>query len=200
MEHPTLEQFANFFSADAEAAEVFGRHLASVCPACGELLQQIESLLQRFQHWDPAVVVSEGLEADALLDALVATGQGCAAWWPEVEQRGELLSWCVAWVARERAVALLAEETSRPRAREFALLAARISEHLGGHYHGEWVNDLKALAYATAVAASGPGKLSREAAQLRLRHALVATEALDKGTGSENLAAEVVDLLSRGGL
>jgi hypothetical protein len=198
--HPTLEDFAGFFSTYPEVAENYGRHLAAVCPACGELLEKIEALLQRFRHWDPAIVVGEGLEADGLLDALLETGQDFATWWPEVERRGELLSWGVAWVALERANALLAENTSRPRAREFALLAAAISENLGPCYHVEWINDLKALAYATVVAADDPAARGpRAAVQARLEHSLAATEALAKGTGSESLAAEVWGLLSRAG-
>lgn len=197
MQHPTLEDFAGFFSNHSEAAEMYGRHLAAVCPACGELLARIEALLKRFRHWDPAVVVSEGLEADALFDALVERGQDFAGWWREVEQQGELLSWGVAWVALERATALLAEEASRTRARDFSLLAARIAENLGPCYHVEWVNDLKALAYATAAAAADPAERgSRAAVQSRLRNALAATEALDKGTGSESLASEVWGLLA----
>jgi len=197
--HPTLEDFAGFFSSYSEAAEVYGRHLAAVCPVCGELLEQIEALLQRFRHWDPAIVVGEGLEADSLLDALLEKGQSFAAWWPEVEKRGELLSWGVAWVALERAGALLAENT-RPQARELALLAAAISENLGPCYHVEWINDRKALAYATVVAADDPAARDpRAAVQARLEHSLAATEALNKGTGSDSLAAEVWGLLSRAG-
>ncbi|HEY2738380.1 MAG TPA: hypothetical protein VGK45_08240 [Thermoanaerobaculia bacterium] len=199
MKHPTLEDFAGFFSTYPEVAEVYGRHLAAVCPACGELLEQMEALLKRFRHWDPAIVVGEGLEADDLLDALLAKGQDFASWWPEVEKRGELLSWGVAWVALERASPLLVEETARPRARELALLAAAISENLGSCYHVEWINDLKALAYATVVAAADPAGTSREAAQSRLRHTLAATEALEKGTGSESLATEVWELLMQNG-
>jgi hypothetical protein len=200
MKHPTLEDFAAFFSTYPDAAEAFGRHLAAVCPACGEQLETIEALLKRFRHWDPAIVVGEGLEADGLFDALLATGPDFAAWWREVEQRGELMSWGVAWVALERAGALLAGEAARPRARELALLAAAIAENLGPCYHVDWINDLKALAYATVFATGNPaGGDPREAARARLRHALAATEALDKGTGSESLAAEVWDLLSQGG-
>jgi len=145
-------------------------------------------------------VVGEGLEADDLLDALLKKGKDFAAWWPEVEKRGELLSWGVAWVALERASALLAEATSRAQARELALLAATISENLGPCYHVEWINDLKALAYATVVAADDPATgSSRAAVQARLEHSLAATEALNKGTGSDSLAAEVWGLLSRAG-
>jgi len=201
MSHPTLEDFAGFFSTYPEAAEVFGRHLAAVCPLCREHLDRIEGLLGRFRHWDPAIVVGEGLEADALFDGLVAGGAGCSSWWAVAEQRGELVSWGVACVALERARAQLPEEASRPRAREFALLAAAITEHLGACYHPEWINDLKALAYAMVIAAEDPAtRASRGATQLRLKHALAATEALDKGTGSESLASEVWGLLGRSGL
>ena len=194
--HPTLEEFAGFFSTYPEAAEVYGRHLAAVCPVCGELLEKIEALLKRFRHWDPAIVVGEGLEADSLLDALLETGQDFAGWWPEVEKRGELLSWGVAWVALERANALLAEEGSSPHAQNLALLAATITEHLDACYHVEWINDFKALAYATVVAADGLAESSRAAVRQKLKHALAATEALDKGTGTESLAEEVWELLS----
>lgn len=109
-------------------------------------------------------------------------------------------SWGVAWVALERAGTLLAEESSRVQARELALLAAAITENLGPCYHVEWINDLKAIAYATVVAAEDPAERnSRAAVQLRLKHSLAATEALEQGTGSESLAAEVWGLLSRDG-
>lgn len=193
MRHPTLEEFAKLFSEDPQAAETFGRHLAEVCPGCGAELQRMEALLQRFHHWDPEVAVREGLEADDLFATLVSSGSGFEIWSREVEDREELQTWAVAWVALEHARERMAGGASGAQARDFARVAAAIAESLGTYYHPEWTQDLKALAYATVVAASTRG----EAVESRLNHAAAAMAALAKGTGSESVKEEVFDLLSR---
>jgi hypothetical protein len=165
------------------------RHLAAVCEPCGEQLRRVEALMKRFRHWNPEVVVAEGLVADGLLDALLATGS--ASWASQVEEEAELQTWGVAWVALERSRAILARE-AEGQALELALLAEKVAGHLGTVYHPESIADLKALAHATAAAAPPPDDTDS-----RLRRVAAAISALQEGSGEETMAREVVDLLAR---
>jgi hypothetical protein len=192
-EHLELAEIAKLL-ADDPASKVC-RHLAATCPTCGERLRQVEEVMKRFRHWNPEVAVLEGLEGESLLADLLAAGHGSAGWSEQVEKREELQTWGVAWVALERARELIAEEASRAEALDLALLAAAIAERLGDFYHPEWVFDLKALAYATATAASGPP--GADLIDARLKHAAAAVTALEKGTGDESVARDVGELLSR---
>jgi hypothetical protein len=193
MEHLELAEIAKLLADDLHSKVC--RHLAETCPACREQLRQVEALMKRFRHWNPEVAVLEGLEADGQLAALVATGQGSAGWSAQVEQKEDLQTWGVAWAALERARELLAEEASKPPALDLALLATTITERLGDFYHPEWVHDLKALAYATAAAASEPP--GKDLIDARLKHTATAVTALEKGTGDETVAGDVWELLSR---
>jgi len=190
MKHLELPEIARLFSVDPETC----RHLAEACPACGERLQQVEALMKRFQHWDPEVAVLEGLPAEDLFATLMAAGQDCPSWFSQVEERVELQTWGVAWVALEQAREQMTEEASRLRARDLALLAARIAESLGATYHPDSVADLKARAYATAAAAE-PSDANLVGSRLKRMAAAVA--ALEKGSGEEAVAQDVWSLLSR---
>jgi hypothetical protein len=192
MKHLELAEIAKMLASTSPFAEAC-RHLAEVCPTCGDKLRQVEALMKRFRHWDPEVVVREGLEADGLLLALL--DHSAAEWFSEVEQKVEYQTWGVAWAALEKAQAMLSssEEDEKKRARDLALLAATIADHLGEIYHTESVFDLKALAHATAAAAESPGGGPVGS----LRHVAAAVTALDQGTGEETVAREVWDLLSR---
>ena len=186
-EHLELADIAALLGRE-EAPERFCRHLAAVCAPCGEQLRRVEALMKRFRHWNPEVVVVEGLVADGLLDALLATDP--ASWASQVEQEADLQTWGVAWVALERARAIL--EQGESPALDLALLAAKIASHLGTTYHPEWVADLKALSHAAAALATPPSN-----AEARLREVGAATAALRKGTGDESVVREVVGLLAR---
>lgn len=190
MKHLELAEIARLLSSDPPTC----RHLAEACPVCGERLQQVEALMKRFQHWDPEVAVLEGLPAEGLFATLLAAGRDGASWLSQVEEKTELQTWGVAWVALEQAREHLAEDASRPRARDLALLAARIAESLGQSYHPDSVADLKARAYAT-VAAAEPR--DGNPAGSRLRHMAAAFAALEKGSGEEAVARDVWDLLSQ---
>lgn len=165
------------------------RHLAAVCEPCGEQLRRVEALMKRFRHWNPEVAVAEGLAADGLLDALLATEP--ASWASRVEEDTELQTWGVAWAALERSRDLLARG-AEGQARELALLAAKVAGHLGAVYHPEWIADLKALAHATAAAVGAPGDASET-----LRQVAAALTALDQGTGDPTVASDVMALLSQ---
>jgi hypothetical protein len=193
--HLNLQEIAKILAGGPPIAERFCRHLAEVCPACGDQLRQVEALMKRFQHWNPEVAVLEGLQADELLATLLVAGEGFPAWSSQVEDREELQTWGVAWVALERAREGIAEDAASPRVRDLALLAARIAEGLGDFYHPESVSDLKALAYATVAAASEPS--GPDFVGSRLKHMAAAVAALEKGTGDEAVAREVGSLLSR---
>jgi hypothetical protein len=150
--------------------------------------------MKRFQHWDPEVAVLEGLPAEDLFATIMAAGQDGTSWSSQVDEKEELQTWGVAWVALEQAREQIAEEASRPRARDLALLAARIAECLGDGYHPESVADLRARAYATAAVAEPP---DADLVGPRLKRMAAAVAALDKGSGDEAVARDVWHLLSR---
>jgi hypothetical protein len=194
MKHLELPEIARLLSGDPPSPEAC-RHLAEACLECGSRLQEVEALMKRFGHWSPEVAVLEGLEADGLFATLMAAGQGYAGWSSWMEQNEDFQTWGVAWVALERAKELIAEEAPQAQARDLALLAAAIAERLGDSYHPESVSDLKALAYAAAVAASEPR--GEGFVDARLKHVSAAVTALEKGSGEEVVAQEVWKLLSR---
>jgi len=189
MKHLELPEIARLFSVDPETC----RHLAESCPACGERLRQVEALMKRFQHWDPEVAVLEGLPAEGLFATIMAAGQSWESWSSQVDEKVELQTWGVAWVALEQAREPMTEEVSRLRARDLALLAARIAETLGTTYHLDAVTDLKARAYATAAAAEAPDV----AVSSRLHRMATALAALEKGSGEEAVAQDVWSFLLR---
>ena len=190
MKHLEIAEIARLLSADSPTC----RHLAESCPTCGERLQQVEALMERFQHWDPEVAVLEGLPAESLFAMIMAAGQNCASWLSLVDEKEELQTWGVAWVALEQAREQMTEEASRLRARDLALLAARIAETLGTSYHPDSVADLKARAYAIAAAAEPP---DANLLGSRLKRLAAAVTALEKGSGDEAVAREVWSLLSQ---
>jgi hypothetical protein len=189
MKHLELAEIARLLSVDPPIC----RHLAEVCPVCGEQLQQVEALMKRFQHWDPEVAVLEGLPAEDLFATVMAAGHDLASWSSLVDENEELQTWGVAWVALEQAREQMTQEAYL-RAQDLAFLAARIAETLGATYHPDSVADLKARAYATAAAAEAPGA---NAVGSRLHRMAAALAALEKGTGDEAVAQEVWDLLSQ---
>jgi hypothetical protein len=190
MKHLELAEIARLLAVDTPTC----RHLGEACPICGERLQQVEALMKRFQHWDPEVAVLEGLPAEGLFATIMAAGQDVAGWLSHVDEKAELQTWGVAWVALEQAREQLAEEASRPRARDLALLAARIAESLGQSYHPDSVADLKARAYAAAAAAEPQDGIPTGS---RLQRMAAALAALEKGSGEETVARDVWDLLSQ---
>jgi hypothetical protein len=194
MRHLELAEIARMLAGEPPFPEAC-HHLAEACPECGTRLREVEALMKRFGHWSPEIAVQEGLDAVELFAGLLATGRDYAEWRAEVERREELQTWAVAWLALERTRELFAENGEpNVEVRDLALLAALIAENLGEPYHPEWVNDLKALAYALAAAAEPLGAGSVEA---RLKHLAAAVAALEKGTGEEHVAREVWELLSR---
>jgi hypothetical protein len=195
MRHLELAEIAKMMSEDPPIAARVCRHLSEACPVCGERLRQVEALMKRFRHWNAEVAVLEGLEAEGLLASLLAGGEGYASWSLQVEQKEELQTWGVAWVALERARDVLPDDAPNVLTRDLALLAVSIAERLGDFYHPEWVSDLKALAYATAAAAAEPP--APDFVDSRLKQVAAAVTALEKGTGDEMVAKDVWDLLSR---
>ncbi len=192
MRHFEPAEIAKLLSDGGVGGE-FCRHLAEVCPACGERLAKVEALMKRFRHWDAETVVREGPAADGLFEALLEKGQGPAGWSSQVKENAEYQTWGVAWVALERAQGLIAEQTTTAQARELALLAATIAGHLGASYHPDSIADLKALAHATAAAAGPPGADSFDT----LRQVAAAVTTLDQGTGDPAVARDVMGFLSQ---
>jgi hypothetical protein len=118
--HLELLHIARMWMDDPPAC----RHLAAVCPVCGEQLRRVEALMQRFRHWNAEIVVLEGLDADDLLAGFLAAGHDAATWPSQVEQTEELQTWGVAWAALEKARQCLADPAAQIQARDLALLAA----------------------------------------------------------------------------
>ena len=194
MKHLELAEIAKMLSGEPPLPEAC-RHLAEACPECGIRLREVEGLMKRFGHWSAEIAVQEGLDADELFASLLAAGHGSADWRAEVEQREELHTWGVAWLALKRARELFAEKPApHVEARDLALVTALIAENLGDLYHPEWVCDLKARAYALAAVAEPPDAGSFQA---RLKHLAAAVTALEKGMGEEHVAREVWGLLAR---
>jgi hypothetical protein len=192
MEHLTLAEIANLFST--EGNEKLVRHLAETCPGCRRQTEQVTALLSRFKHWSAEVVVTEGLEADDLFATLLANGKDFESWARYVEQHEELQTWCIAWVALERARERL-DEGAAAQALELALLAARIADGLGDVYHPDDVSDLKARIGAAAVVAAN---LSGGRDTLwQVERIAAVNKALEEGTGAEAVGAEVRGLLAR---
>lgn len=189
MEHLSLLDIAKLLSEESVAC----RHLAETCPTCGGRLQQVEALMRRFEHWSPEVAVLEGPPADGLFAALMAAGEDLGSWSARIDENEDFQTWGVAWVALEKAREELAAEASMPRSRDLALLAVKVTEHLGHAYHPNSVADLQARAYAIAAAAEPP----ETDLGVRLKRIAAAVEALDKGTGDEAVTRVVWDLLSR---
>ncbi|HEX3530069.1 MAG TPA: hypothetical protein VH988_23665 [Thermoanaerobaculia bacterium] len=189
-DHLELLDIARLLTDDPSAC----RHLAALCPVCGERLRRVEALMQRFHHWNAEVMVLEGLEADELLAGFLAAGHDSATWSSRVEQSDNLQTWGVAWAALERARQLLADPDAQIQARDLALLAAAIAGHLGDFYHPDWVADLKALASATAAASNTPGA---DAVGARPKQVAAAVTALEQGTGDDAVAKDVWSLLER---
>ena len=189
MKHPEIAEIAKLLSEGSVSAE-FCRHLAAVCPVCAERLGEVEALMKRFRHWDAETVFREGPGADELLEALLGRGE---SWASRVEKDAEYQTWGVAWVALERARSLIAEDATRARARDLALLAATIATRLSASYHPDSIADLKALAHATAAAAGTAGTGSFDT----LRQVAAAVTALEQGSGDPTFAREVMELLSQ---
>jgi hypothetical protein len=192
MKHLELAEIAKLLSEGSLSAESC-RHLAEVCPTCGERLGQVEDLMKRFRHWDAETVLREGPAAEELFETLLEKGQGLDARASLVKEETEYQTWGVAWVALERAQGLIGEEATRAQARELALLAVAVAEHLGASYHPDSIADLKALAHATAAAAGLPGVESFDT----LRQVAAAVAALDQGTGDPTVASDVMAQLSQ---
>ncbi|HEX3531406.1 MAG TPA: hypothetical protein VH988_30460 [Thermoanaerobaculia bacterium] len=196
MKHLELPEIARMMSEDSPILQGC-RHLAEVCPVCAERFAQVEALMKHVGHWDPEVAVREGLDADDLLAALLAAGPDLAGWTSRVEEKPEYQTWGVAWLALERAQALLAEPSTRSQARDFALLAAAIAGTLEDSvYHSESIADLRALAQATAVAAAAPGAGTTDLANT-VRQMAAVVAALEQGTGEEAVEKRVLSLLSQ---
>jgi hypothetical protein len=197
MEHLTLPDVAGLLSDGRPEAARLVRHLAEICPDCGELYRRAEALIARFRHWNPEVAVLEGLQADDLFAALMAGGGGYEDWNRQVEQQENLQTWGVAWVALERAREILAApgHDRAGQARDLARLAAKIAETLGAFYHPDWVADLKALSCATAALAAKASETGD--ARAPLEEVIAAATALHQGTGDEAVGREVRELLSK---
>ena len=191
MRHLEIAEIAKLLSDGGVFAE-FCRHMAEVCPVCGERLAEVEALMERFRHWDAETVLREGPPAADLLDALLAAERASKfgpLWWNRKTRNSRPGS---TWVALERAQDLIAVDATRVQARNLALLAATIAAHLGASYSLDSIADLKALAHATAAAAGPPG-----AAIDTLRQVAAAMAALDQGTGDPTVARDVLSLLAQ---
>ena len=190
MKHLELPEIARLLSVDPETC----RHLAEACPVCGERLRQVEALMKRFQHWDPEIAVLEGLPAEDLFATIMAAGQDCTSWFSQVDEKVELQTWGVAWVALEQAREQMTEEASRLRARDLGAPGGENRGDLGRDLSSGLRGGPEARAYAVAAAAEPP---DANPVGTRLKRMAAALAALEKGSGDEAVAQEVWSLLSK---
>lgn len=203
--HLTLRQLADCLSVrdrvdqlmDCEERDAFlsvSQHLAAICNTCGDIFRQVAELRRRFKHWNDNINILEGSVADSLLDELLQRPGPQRTLLTDDEADDRFFRWCVAWVALERAGALLPEDAGSEQALELSLLALKIAEDLDHPDYGEdYVWGLRSLAAATAVAAA-VGRDEPEATQWRC----IAEEGLEQlDFGPRGTKARVRRLLAR---
>lgn len=139
-------------------------------------------------HWNEEVVVTEGLEAPHLWSQLVELPYEDQVKW--VEERSSLQTWGLCQLLIRKSVEAGFEDPTV--AVNFANLALNISLRLGDVYHPEWVQDLRARAFAYL------GNARRVLGELRSADDALrfAESHLEQGTGDPRLKAEILDLKS----
>jgi tetratricopeptide (TPR) repeat protein len=145
--HPTLEKLAKLLSGRMEYDELiqeFLPHLLGKCEACSALLEEIRRLKQEIGHWDELVAVLESREAPQLFEHLAAHPFEEQLRLVEEQEAFHAWGFCDLLLKRSREAA----SGDPQRAVDLALLAVRLSVHLGDAYDPEWVLDLRARAYA----------------------------------------------------
>ncbi len=145
--HPTLEQLAKLLSGRMEADELLQEilpHLLPRCDTCTALVEEIHRLQRQIGHWDEMVALHESREAPERVAWLV--GLPFSEQLQAVEEDESLQAWGVCDLLLQKSREAVCAEPQR--AVDLALLAGRLSAHLGEAYDPEWVLDLRARAHA----------------------------------------------------
>jgi len=146
-EHPSLEQLAKMLSGRMEYDELLQEmlpHLLAKCETCSALVEEIRRLQREIGHWDEMVAVEESRVAPERVEQLADLP--FEEQLQQAEEDEGLQAWgvCQLLLKRSRKAACADPQ----RAVDLALLAVRLSEHLGDAYDPEWVLDLRARAHA----------------------------------------------------
>src|SRR5436305_1633578 len=119
-------------------------HLLARCETCTALVEEIRRLQRQIGHWDEMVAVHESREAPERVARLV--GLPLEEQLQMAEEEEGLQAWGVCDLLLQKSREAVCAEPQR--AVDFALLAVRLSAHLGDAYDPEWVLDLRARAHA----------------------------------------------------
>jgi hypothetical protein len=178
-DHLCYEELAEILTEAPSLLQRLIPHLARGCKSCSKVFGRLDSLLARWGHWDPAVVVPEAEVVESHLRELLAAPDRhrfLAVEYPEIG------GWCLG----VRLLELSMSEEDEERL-EYAQLALWMADRLGPDYDLVFVNDLQVRCLArlgTILKSLGE---PRSAAQL-LRRARFQAEA---GSGDPEIEEEV---------
>jgi tetratricopeptide (TPR) repeat protein len=189
--HLTLEALARLLSGGMTFEELRQKvvpHLLERCPACQENYREILRMQEEVGHWNEEVVVTEGLEAPELwarISSLTYEEQE-----QQILENPGLQTWGLCQLLLRNSLDFGFEDAAT--AVNLSNLAVRISLRLGDGYHPEWVQDLRARAFAYL------GNARRILGELRSADDAFrfAEDTLVQGTGEPRLHAEILDLKS----
>ena len=186
--HPSLDTLARWLAGELEHEDVLREvvpHLTGNCPVCRGNEEEIRRLQDESGHWSETVAVFETREAPELarlLEGLPHEEQMRLA-----DENEDLHTWGLCQYLLKKTRETVFENPAQ--AVETALVAIRLSGHLGEVYHPGWVLDLQARALAylgNALRATGELKAA-DFAFLRAEEKLGRS-----GTGNAQVEAEVL--------
>ncbi len=188
--HPSLDTLARWLAGELEHEDVLREvvpHLTGNCTVCRRNEEEIRRLQHESGHWSETVAVFETREAPDLARLLEGRPHDEQMWL--ADENEDLHTWGLCQYLLKKTRETVFENPTE--AVELALVAIRLSGHLGEGYHPGWVLDLQARALAylgNALRATGELKAA-DFAFLR------AEENLEKsGIGNTQIAAEVLRL------
>jgi tetratricopeptide (TPR) repeat protein len=185
-----LETLARWLAGELEHEDVLREvvpHLTGNCPVCRGNKEEIQRLQDESGHWSETVAVFETREAPEL--ARLLEGLPLEEQMRLADENENLHTWglCQYFLTKTRDTVF----ENPAQAVETALVAIRLSEHLGEGYHSGWVLDLQARALAylgNALRVMGELKAA-DIAFLRAEENLGRS-----GTGNTQIEAEVLRL------
>lgn len=190
--HLSLETMAKWLSGRLEHDDVLREvvpHHLDQCPACRDTYEELERLKDEVGHWDEEVAVFESREAPELIERLEARpARERAAW---IEEEEDLHTWGLCQLLLRRSRASVRKDPGA--AFDLADHAVRISAHLGDVYDPQWVQGLRARAFAArANARRVLGELRGADADFREARVCLARS----GMQGARVEAEILDLES----
>jgi tetratricopeptide (TPR) repeat protein len=189
-DHPSLETLALWLAGELEHEDVLREvapHLTENCPVCRLNEEEIRRLQEESGHWSETVAVFETRQAPEL--ARLLEGRPHEEQMRLAEENEELHTWGLCQYLLKKTREAVFENPAK--AVETALVAIRLTRHLGDVYHPGWVLDLRARAYAyLGNALRVTGELNAaDYAFLRAEENLGSS-----GTGNTRIEAEVLSL------